>query len=154
MSWLIWLSLRRIASWPTGPIRRGRHQLDPLWLPHRGIAWCKVLLPRLFREPLSQGVGLSGHHSSQELFVLLFLSRMAQGLTFSSSPLVLATQIVASFVAAPITLPVNAPRPGRRVKGKAQAKTTRTRARGKLFKSDKGELTSLPSLSSRKVHRS
>jgi hypothetical protein len=133
MSWSIWQSLRKIVFWLTMLRRRGRHQLDPLVLCHRGIVWCRMLLPKPHRRPLNKGVGSSGPHSSRALHDPLYLSRLAQGRLLSSQ-LVRATQIIALIVGVRATLHENAPSLGSQIRGKILISTISTRENDRLFK--------------------
>jgi len=111
-----------------------------------------MLPPKLFVRPLSQGVGYLGPHSSRAPHIPLLLSRMAQGRMLYHL-FVQAMQIVASIVGVPLTLLENAPGPGRQIKAKALTRTTRTKARGRLFRSSKGGSISPLLQNSRKKHQ-
>jgi hypothetical protein len=132
--------------------RRGRHQLDPLVLCHRGIIWCRMLLPKLLRRPLNKGVGFAGPHSSTALHDPLCLSRLAQGRLLSNQ-LVQTTQIIALIVGVRATLHENAPSLGSQIRGKVLIKTIRTREKDRLFKFNREGSISLHLLIFQKVHQ-
>ena len=136
--------------------------LSPL---HRGIVLCRITHPHPLRRPLSQGVGLLGllssSSSSSSRLVSCHLSKLAM-LHHNSSrlalgrilsrPLALTTTTVVLNVGAQITLQKCALKRDK-LRGRLLAEMIRTRARSKLFKSGKADLTSPILLSFRKEHR-
>jgi len=152
MNLLIWQSLRRTVFWHIGLRRRGRHQLDPLVPLHRGIVLCKMLHLHLLRKPLSKGVGLSGPHSSRVMQDPWPLSKLAQGRMLHSQS-VQVTEIVVSIVEVQLTSLESARSPGVKTRAKVLIRTTRTREKGRLFRSGKGVSTSPPLQSFQKGHQ-
>jgi hypothetical protein len=111
-----------------------------------------MLPQRLLRGPLSKGVGYLDHLSSRAPRIPLLLIRLAQGRMLHHH-FVRATQTTASFVGILITLLENALRPGSLIRAKAPVRTTRTRARGRLFKSGREGSISLHLLIFPRVHQ-
>ena len=138
--------------------RSARHLLDPRVPLYRGIALCRMLQLHPLRRPLSQGDRLfdllsSSSSSSSKLAMLhhISCSRPALGQIFSK-PLALTTTIVVSSVGARITLPKCA-RKRDKIRGRLLAEMIKTRARSKLFKSGRADLTSPTLLNFPKEHR-
>ena len=134
--------------------RSARHLLNPRVLLHRGIALCRILQLHPLRRPLSQGDGLFDPLSSSSKLAMLHHcsnSQSALGRIFSN-PLTPTTTTVASSVGAQITLPKCA-RKRDKIRGRLLAEMIRIRARSKLFKSGRADLTSPTLLNFPKEHR-
>ena len=135
--------------------RSARHLLDPGVPLHRCIALCRIPQLHPLRRPLSQGDGLFDLLSSNSSKIAMLhrssSSRPALGRIFSN-PLAPTTTTVASSVGARITLPKCARR-WDKIRGRLLAEMIQIKARSKLCKSGKGELTSPLLLNFLREHR-
>ena len=130
--------------------------LNPRVPLHRGIALCRMLQLHPLRRPLSQGDRLFDLLSSSSSSKPAMLhpsrsSKPALGRIFSK-PLAPTTTTVVSSVGARITLPKCA-RKWDKIRGRLLAEMIIIRARNKLFKSGKADLTSPILLNFPKEHR-
>jgi hypothetical protein len=108
---------------------------------------------KLFRMPLSQGVGFSGLLSNRVWQDPLLHSQMAQGWIFSSHP-ARATQTDVSVVGVLLTLLENALSLDSKHRAKTPIPIIETRARNRLFRSSEGRSISPPLQSFLMAHQS
>jgi hypothetical protein len=98
---------------------------------------------KLFRMPLSQGVGFSGLFNNRVWQDPLLHSHMARDRIYSSHP-ARVTQTDVSIVGVLLTLFENALNPDNKLRAKAPIPTIESRARNRLFRSSEGGSISPP----------